>query len=585
MPSPFSSSRLFSAAPILFVALLWLLPFSLPDHKVPFGTFWQEWIAAGLLLSAIFFVLLQSSSALTLNLPQIVIAPLGLTVVLALQCATGLLSMSAQVFIPMLYLLLAVFACVLGSTMMQNGSLEKACTWIALVCLAGGIFNVTVQIAQLLKVETTFPFMSPLLPGQRPFGNINQSNHIAAYLGMSLASVFYLRIQSRLSLISTWITAVALITGLVLTGQRSAITYVCMPLVVVLLSWKIFVPQRKGLLWVSVALPILFVLMNMIVQSLSAGTASPLEMMASKSFYSNRWVFWQHAWHMFQTHPLLGVGFDQFWAAFFDQIEQMPAVDEAPNHPHNLIAALLAETGILGTLAVCVPVLIWLWRTRLAAASSLQWLALIQILIISFHSLIEYPLWYSYFLILLAFWLGATSVSGSAITLSHPRPYALAFAFLSLFVLSDLGSTYSKFRAAVWKVPHARIADIATFTPPKPKALDGLTNHWFFQRAVLFWLPDLRAIEPQTAAENIALNQQAINVAPSSATLYRQILLLVLSGRSDEAVHLMHRARLIFPDRYREMRLALIAATKKWPQQFVPVLDRLVNDPIKSNVP
>lgn len=581
MPSHFSSSRFFSAALILSVALLWLLPFSLPDHKVPVGTFWQEWVAAALLLSAIFFMLLESGDALILGIPQIVVAPLGLAAVLALQCTVGLLSFPSQFVIPALYLLLASLACVLGRTMAQKGSLEKACTWIALACLMGGVFNVNVQIAQLLKVENFFSFMSPLLPAQRPFGNINQSNHIAAYLGMSLGSVLYLRIKGHLSLISTWSTAAILIAGLVLTGQRSAIVYVCMPLVVTALSWKTLIPQHRSLLWTGLMLPVLFVLMNMFIKSISESTELPMEMMSTKSFYNNRWIFWEHALAMFSAHPWLGVGFDQFWPTFFEQIDFLPTTDEAPNHPHNLIAALLAETGIIGTLIVVLPVTVWLWRTRLAAASPVQWLALIQILIIGFHSLIEYPLWYIYFLIPFAFWLGASTTSVWSVALRHPRLYATAFLIVALAPLADIAVSYSRFRNIVWSVPHARIADVANFKPPKPNALADLTGDWFFQRTVLFWLPDLKDIDPKHAAENIALNQRAMNVAPSSAILYRQVLLLVLSGHSEEAVLLLHRARLIFPERYREMRLALIPATQKWPQQFGPVLDRLLNDPIK----
>lgn len=579
MPAPISSTRFFSAATVLCLSLLWLLPFSLPDHKVPVGTFWQEWVAASLLLSATFFALMSSAAALCVGIPHIVRAPLGLAAVIAVQWATGLLGWPAQFIIPALYLLLAALAGMTGASLAQSGSLEKTCTGIALACLIGGIFNVNIQIGQLLQLENAFPFMSVLLPGQRPFGNINQSNHLAAYLGMSLSSVLYLRYSGRLSMLNSWSVITILIAGLALTGQRSAAVYVCTPLIVTLLAWRSLPGHRSTLLKAGLILPVLFGLMNPLIKYLHESTALPLEMMVSKPLYSNRWDFWQHTWRMFSTHPLLGVGFDQFWPVFFEQIDYLKASAEAPTHPHNLIAALLAETGIVGTLAVFVPIGIWLWRSRLAAVSLMQWLALIQILIIGFHSMIEYPLWYSYFLIPFAFWLGATDPSVHALVLHAPRRIAAVFLLTVAWPLTDIATSYRKFRSIVWSVPHARIMDIPTFKAAHPQALADLTHHWFFQRLVAFWLPDLHVIDPKHAAEDIALNRQAMNVAPSSSILFRQVLLLVHSGQVDEAVRLLHRARLIFPERYREMRPALITATKQWPQQFGPVLDRLLSEP------
>lgn len=579
MPSPISSTRFFNAA-LLCLALLWLLPFSLPDHKVPVGTFWQEWVAAALLLSAIFFALMQSGETLTLGIPQIVCAPLGLMIVITVQFSIGLLGFPTQLIIPALYLLLAILAGILGASLAHSGSLEKACTGIALACLIGGVFNVSIQIGQLLKLEGTFPFMSALPPGLRPFGNINQSNHIAAYLGMSLSSVLYLRYSGRLSALSSWSAIAILIAGLALTGQRSAAVYACLPLIVALLAWRSLPAHRSALLKAGLALPVLFGLMNLLIRLLSTHATLPLEAMTTKPLYSNRRDFWQHTWLMFSNHPLLGVGFDQFWPAFFEQIDVLKTSAEAPTHPHNLIAALLAETGLAGTLAVFVPIGIWLWRSRLAAVSLVQWLALIQILIIGFHSMIEYPLWYSYFLIPFAFWLGAADSSVRTLMLQAPRRIAAVFLLVAVWPLMDIASSYRRFRSAIWSVPHARIADIPTFKAAHPQALADLTDHWFFQRQVTFWLPDLHAIDPQHAAEDIALNRQAMSVAPSSSILFRQVLLLVHTGQVDEATRLLHRARLIFPERYREMLPALMTAAKQWPQPFGPVLDRLLHDPI-----
>ena len=577
MPTLTRSTRLLTLAAGFVLSLLWLLPFALPDHKVPIGTFWQEWVAATLLCLGIVLTLMRATASRVIHIPNIALSLAGLAVILLLQYTLGLLNFSATLIVPLLYLALALMACTLGATLRETGELETLALWIALACAVGGIFNVNVQLAQLLGIEKFFPFMSALSGKQPPFGNINQSNHTAAYLGMALSSVLYLRSTGRLSWIGTSLAALILISGLALTGQRSAIVYTVLPLALTLLSWKTLpTSHRKTLLWISCAVPVMFVIVNLLIEHAATQDTSPITMLGVKSLYDNRGDFWRHALAMFAQHPLLGVGFDQFWPAYFDQLENLPAQGEAPNNPHNLIAALLSETGLLGSLVVLLPLLLWLGRTRFAARSTIEWLALIQISIIGFHSLIEYPLWYSYFLIIFAFWLGAADRRNWPLSLPQPRALAVLLLLVSGAVLTDVAMRYQALRNTIWSVPHASMADMPRFISPKPQALDSLRGHWFFEREVLFWTPDLITISTDHLAEKIALTEQAMKVAPTSRALYSQVLLRMLNHQPDEAARLLKRAQQVYPGRYQEMQLALPYAAKKWPEIFTPVMPQLI---------
>lgn len=581
MPTPTRSTRLLSLAAGFVLSLLWLLPFTLPDHKVPVGTFWQEWIAAALLCLGIVLALMRTTAPRAIHIPSVALALAGLAAILLLQDTLGLLNFSATLIVPLLYLALALIACVLGATLRETGELENLVPWIALACAIGGLLNVNVQLAQLLGIEKFFPFMSQLPVGQRPFGNINQSNHAAAYLGMALSSVLYLRSTGRLSWIGTSFATLILISGLALTGQRSAIVYAAMPLALTLLSWKALpTSHRKTLLWISCVAPVVFVIVNLLIEHATTQGTSPISMLGTKSFYNDRGDFLQHALTMFAQHLLLGVGFDQFWPAYFNLLETLPTTQgAAPNNPHNLIAALLSETGLLGSLAVLLPLLLWLWRTRFAARSSVEWLALIQIGIIGFHSLIEYPLWYSYFLIIFAFWLAITDHRRCRLSLPQPRTLAVLLLLGSGAVLADVAVRYQTLRNTIWSVTHASMADMPRFISPKPQALEPLRGHWFFEREVLFWTPDLITISTDHLAEKIALTEQAMKVAPTSRALYSQVLLRVLNHQPDVAVRLLKRAQQVYPSRYKEMQLALPYAAIKWPEQFNPVMPQLMSRP------
>jgi O-antigen ligase len=579
MPVSERSTRLLTVATGSVLSLLWLLPFCLSDHKVPVGTFWQEWVAAMLLCLGIVLALAQTSGPRTLRIPHVAIALAGLAAVIALQYTLGLLNFAATLTVPLLYLTLALMACTLGNTLRETGDLARLAVWLALACAVGGILNVNVQLAQWLGIENFFPFMSQLPAGQRPFGNINQSNHTATYFGMALASVLYLRSTKRLSWPGTSLAALILVGGLALTGQRSAIVYSLLPLMLTLLGWKTLGEPRTGLLKISLALPLLFVIANLLIESQTQATATPLTSLLAKSLYSERGDFWRHALAMLAQHPLLGVGFDQFWPAYFNQLETLHAHGEAPNNPHNLLAALLAETGLLGTLVILLPLLVWLWRTRLAATTPVEWLAWTQIAAIGFHSLVEYPLWYSYFLIVFAFWLGATDRCSWRVTLPQARLGAAALLLISGAALTNIAISYQQLRNTIWSVPHVSMADIPHFIPPQPKALDPLSGHWFFEREVHFWMPDLMTVSPDHLADKITLTEQAMSVAPTSRALYDLILLKVLNHQPGEAVLLLKRAQQVYPARYEEMLLALPHAAIKWPEAFNEAMPLLLPKP------
>ena len=104
-------------------------------------------------------------------------------------------------------------------------------------------------------------------------------------------------------------------------------------------------------------------------------------------------------------HPWAGVGFGEFnfaWTltpfpgrpvAFFD-------------HTHNIVLQFAVELGV-PLAALVLGLLCWsllaAWR---AAQDSARRAALVMVLMILLHSLLEYPLWYAYFLLPAAFAFG-----------------------------------------------------------------------------------------------------------------------------------------------------------------------------------
>jgi hypothetical protein len=156
---------------------------------------------------------------------------------------------------------------------------------------------------------------------------------------------------------------------------------------------------------------------------LSAHTFGGQQRLAEGDVSGSRLRIWADALQLIAAHPWAGVGWGNFnfaWSltpfpqrhtAFFD-------------HTHNLPLQLAVELGLPLALLIC-GLLLWALvqaaRRALAApaaASAAGRSALMMVLLIGLHSLLEYPLWYAYFLLPTAFaWglvLGLPQAAGAS---------------------------------------------------------------------------------------------------------------------------------------------------------------------------
>ena len=76
-----------------------------------------------------------------------------------------------------------------------------------------------------------------------------------------------------------------------------------------------------------------------------------------------RWRYWVGAFRIFRSHPLLGVGFDNF-ASYYLGV-RLPIAAEEVRDPHNFIVRFFVETGTIGGLFVLGWLLaVWWQLTR-----------------------------------------------------------------------------------------------------------------------------------------------------------------------------------------------------------------------------
>jgi O-antigen ligase len=209
------------------------------------------------------------------------------------------------------------------------------------------------------------------------------------------------------------------IWAVVLTASRTGLVGVVLLALWGLADRRLSRPAR----WLLLATPLMYAVawggMAWWAQ-LSAHTFGGQQRLAEGDVSGSRLRIWADALQLIVAHPWAGVGWGNFnfaWSltpfpqrhtAFFD-------------HTHNLPLQLAVELGLPLALLIC-GLLLWALvqagRRAWAApseASAAGRCALMMVLLIGLHSLLEYPLWYAYFLLPTAFaWGLALGLPGGA---------------------------------------------------------------------------------------------------------------------------------------------------------------------------
>ena len=249
-------------------------------------------------------------------------------------------------------------------------------------------------------------------------GQLGQRNHLGHYLMWGMVSVLYLHHTKALS---RWIS-IALVFWLGLSmgliGSRTLIVYL-MAISILAMVWRLWAGKayQTTLYWVLATLLWVLLVQFGLEKVLSAfeqsHTTTGLERLVNSAHVVDtaRSVEWQKAWLSFLSSPWTGHG----WGSSSSQsvlmhgalpnLEGLRTVNVLFTHCHNSVLQLLSEVGLLGTLwlAGCFLALVFVCFKYAKRPESFFILALASITVC--HSLLEYPLWYVYFLLPFAlFW-------------------------------------------------------------------------------------------------------------------------------------------------------------------------------------
>ena len=149
---------------------------------------------------------------------------------------------------------------------------------------------------------------------------------------------------------------------LILTGVRTDwVTYLAA--LILYFAWS-----KKGrILFAAVILPMVIIIFWITISSspfakskastfTEHGIPNTYEKVTSavKSLLNKRWDIWTTGLHMFEEHPVVGIGARGFTSAYQDYrsaddyFDDSTQIKESPRHIHHFWFSILAETGIVG---------------------------------------------------------------------------------------------------------------------------------------------------------------------------------------------------------------------------------------------
>lgn len=322
---------------------------------------------------------------------------------------------------------LPVLAClVLGGALMhavaqavRDGRGQAWVEPLMTALLVSGLLSVVVGLVQVFAPQMAdgrwVAFATT--PG-RAIGNMRQPNQLSTLLLWAVAAAVWLSVRERRPVAMLAAVVSTLVFGVAMTASRTGMVGVGLLALWGLLDARLPRPVR----WLLVAMVPLYALSWIgLEQWLSAhGVMYYGDDQIKKTLHgdasSSRGRIWANTLAMIEARPWTGTG-----VGAFNFVWSMTPFPGRPvsffDHCHSLPLQLAVESGVPLTLAVLLGTAWAGWRARAALGGEDEErargarTALFMLVMVGVHSLLEYPLWYVYFLLpamMIAGWLSGS---------------------------------------------------------------------------------------------------------------------------------------------------------------------------------
>ena len=509
----------------------------------------------------------------------------GALALLAAMTLTAVSALSASVFgaVPSTLslsavgtILAAVLVIAIAASTQRAGLADFAFRAFCIGLVVAGIASALIGLVQVFAPHLPDGnWIAPAPIGGRATGNLRQPNHLSSLLLWSVVGAVWLGEAKVLERRIAAALAIAFIFVIVLSASRTGAVGM-----LTLAGWGLLgsapVAPDPNLLVLS---PLLYAAMWGLTAAWGAHSHQDVGVQArfgkGVDLATNRYDIWSNTLSLIASHPWFGVGFGDFNFAW--TLTPFPArPTEFFDHTHNLILNFMVEMGVpLATLVLALMTYA-LWQALRHAirdgrepstAYPVQRAAFVIVFLVAVHSMLEYPLWYTYFLLPTAFAFGlclerpvATESAGGPGDDERgnvTRPYVIA---AMLLILGGTLAVYDYMRVVVIFAPPAGAGSL------EQRIADGRKSVFFGHHA------DYAAA---TVAEHPGTQMKAFKRAPhyllDSRLMMAWAKALDERGESDKARYVAARLKEFRNDQTEEFFAACDAGRGSKRRSAVPV--------------
>ena len=215
---------------------------------------------------------------------------------------------------------------------------------------------------------------------------------------------------------------------------------------------------------------------------------------------------------------------------------------------------------------------LWLADLRRARFDPEAWWLLSLLAVIGIHSLLEYPLWYAYFLGMAALLLGLGAERVFVLRLARAGYAVIGLGIIAGWLnLIGVLSPYREFERLVFS-SEQRISPAAE----EQDFAQALANVYrepllvpYVELAVAYGITPSK----EKLTEKLELTTRAMHFAPVDVVVYRQALLLALAGRAEAAREQLERALRVYPEERAAVVAELESLARRYPAELTPLLE------------
>lgn len=545
------------------ISLMFLLPFITMYHNLPIISFYAEWIAATLGLVAV--ISLKSTvwrnTLTTIKVPPIAIVFLGLAIIICLQWALGMLHSNQYALLVLSYLTWAFLLVLLGSYLRRELGWEKLVTSLAWSLVFAGIINTGIVALQYVtRTGGSISFLSHW----SGYGMLSQANHFADFCALATISLIYLYSKERFSTSFFTLILLCFLVMLSFSGSRSAWLYLTASTIFsVVMHISTIKRDENSTIAPRFLCAIYLLIPGFILIQIFIYLVVPNELInlpterivdaADVNTPSARLHIWYDSLRLFLQSPWLGIGAGNMRGETFLLLDKPTAMafNRIFEHAHNLFLHLSVEMGISAFLITFICLLDWIISFKWKKLNLETWWLISLLAVLGIHSMLEYPLWYAYFLGTVAFLLGAgaekiVSVNFSKITSNISckiyRLSLIVFFLLGVINLSTLLIANIKLENWMHKFAYENVNDKAQ--------LNWVNRYSLFLPYSELMQAMTMKIDTNNIDEDILLNQSVMNFRPFQTITFQHAFLLQLKGQHADAVKQLNRALTAYPGKF-----------------------------------